>query len=453
MRIITKKALPRRTVLRGLGVTLALPWLESMVPALTALARSAAAPARRFGVFYVPNGMSMGYWSPRSEGPLDQLPPTLRTLQAHKDQVLMLGGLNQAASTAVVRAGAHARSSGVFLTCVPFTGAEATVVAATTMDQLAAARFGQETQIASLELGIESPALLGACDAVSCALTNTISWSSPTTALPIDNDPRSVFERLFGLSGSTDPAARLARIRRDRSILDVLTEHTARLSARLGPRDRAKFEEYLDAVRDVERRIRMAEQQNARELPVVDQPAGIPNQYGEHAELMTDLLLLAYQTDLTRVGTFMLGREVSSRAYPEIGVADSHHPLSHHSNDVPKLERLHKVNEYHFRQFARLVGKLSEIAEGDGTMLDHSLFLYGTGISDSNTHFFDDLPIAVVAGKATGIRGGRYVRYPQGTPLANLHLTLLDRLGVPLDRFGDSTGPLTNLGDHTLSGV
>lgn len=450
---ITKKALPRRTVLRGLGVTLALPWLESMVPALTALAQSGAAPARRLGVFYAPNGMSMGYWSPQKVGAIDQLPLTLQTLQAHKDRVLMLGGLNQAAAVEVVRAGAHARSSGVFLTCVPFTGSEATVVAATTMDQLAARQFGQETQIASLELGIESPALLGACDGVSCSLTNTISWSSPTTALPIDNDPRSVFERLFGLSGSTDPEARLARLQRDRSILDMLTEHTARLSTRLGPADHAKFEEYLDSVRDVERRIQMAEEQGSRELPVVDQPLGIPTDYAEHAELMTDLLLLAYQTDLTRVSTFMLGREISARAYPEIGVADSHHPLSHHSNDVPKLERLHKVNAYHFRQFARLVDKLSLLPEGEGTMLDNSLFLYGTGISDSNTHFFDDLPIAVVAGKETGIDGGRYVRYPQGTPLANLHVSLLDKLGVRLDSFGDSTGPLANLGDHTLSGL
>ena len=450
---LTKKALPRRTVLRGLGVSLALPWLDSMVPALTALAQSPAAPGRRFGVFYAPNGMSMGYWSPESEGALDQLPPTLQSLQSHRERVLMLGGLNQASSSRVVRAGAHARSSGVFLNCVPFTGKEADVVAATTMDQLAARQFAAETQLASLELGIESPALLGACDAVSCSLTNTIAWSSPTTALPIDNDPRSVFERLFGLSGSTDPEARLARIQRDRSILDVLTQQTARLTARLGPRDRAKFAEYLDAVRDVERRIRMAEEQNTRELPVVAQPAGIPTDYGAHAELMTDLLVLAYQTDLTRVSTFMLGREVSARAYPEIGVADSHHPLSHHSNDVPKLERLHKVNEYHFRQFARLVDKLSALPEGDGTMLDHSLFLYGSGISDSNTHFYDDLPIAVVAGKAVGVTGGRYVRYPQGTPLANLHLALLDKVGVRLDSFGDSTGQLTNLGEHTLPGV
>ena len=443
--IITKRALPRRTVLRGLGVTLALPWLESMAPALTALSQTAAAPPRRFGVFYVPNGMSMGYWLPEAEGAFDTLPPTLQSLQPHKDRVLMLGGMSQAAADQVLRSGAHARSSGVFLTCVPFTGAAATVVAETTMDQLVAREWGRETQLTSLELGIESAALLGSCDGVSCALTNTIAWSSPTTALPIDNDPRSVFERLFGLSGSTDPEARLARIQRDRSILDVLTEHVARLNTRLGPRDRLKFDEYLDGVRDVERRIQRAEEQNSRELPVVDQPAGIPRDYAEHAELMTDLLALAYQTDLTRVSTFMMAREVSSRAYPEIGVADSHHPLSHHSNDLPKLARLHKINEFHFRQFGRMVDRLSTIEEGEGTVLDQCLFLYGTGISDSNTHFYDDLPIALVAGKSTGFTGGRYVRYAPGTPLANMHLSLLDEMGIQLDRFGDSTGRLGRL--------
>ena len=451
--IITKRALPRRTVLRGLGVTLALPWLESMVPALTALSQSTSNPPRRFGAFYVPNGMSMAYWSPQNEGPLDQVPPTLQALQSHKEKLLMLGGLNQAVSDKILRAGAHSRSSGPFLSCTQFTGSEATVVAATTMDQLLAREFGQETQIGSLELGIESAAILGSCDGVSCALTNSISWSSPTTVLPIDNDPRSVFERLFGLSGSTDPETRMHRIQRDRSILDVLTEHTARLSNTLGSRDRAKIAEYLDSIRDVERRIQKAEEQNSRELPVVDQPVGIPIDYAEHAELMVDLLALSYQTDLTRVSTFMLAREVSSRAYPEIGVADSHHPLSHHSNDVAKLERLHKLNEFHFRQVARLVDKLSALPEGDGTVMDNTLFLYGSGISDSNTHFYDDLPIALIGGKSLGIKGGRYARYSQGTPLANLHLTLLDKFGLPLDKWGDSTGQLGNLGDRTLSEV
>jgi hypothetical protein len=450
---ITKKHLPRRAVLRGLGVTLALPWLDSMVPALTALAKTTAVPPRRFGVFYVPNGMSMGYWWPQAEGPMQALPPTLQSLEPFKDRVLLVGGLAGDAANKIKGAGAHSRSSGTFLTCVPFQAiTDTNVVAATTMDQLVAKAFGNETELASIELGLESAAILGACDGASCALTNTISWSTPTTPLPIDNDPRSVFERLFGLSGSTDPAARLARIRRNRSMLDVLTRQIARLNTTLGPRDQAKFDEYLDSIRDVERRISKAEQQSARELPVVDQPIGIPSDYAEHAALMMDLLALAYQTDLTRVSTFMLAREVSSRAYPEIGVSDSHHPLSHHANEAPKLERLHKINEYHVRQFAHLVKKLDAIHEGDGTMLDHSLFMYGTGISDSNTHFYDDLPIALVGGKGAGITGGRYIRYPQGTPLANLHVTLLDKLGVRVAKFGDSTGALS-LGDVGLSGL
>ena len=447
-----KKHLPRRTVLRGLGTALALPWLDGMVPALTALAQSGAAPARRFGVFYVPNGMSMGYWSPQTEGAMVELPPTLRALQPHKDQVLLLGGLDLDAADNVRRAGAHAPSSGTYLTCVPFNAiTDANVVAATTVDQLVAKEFARETQLASLELGLESAGMLGACDGASCALTNTIAWSTPTTPLPIDNDPRSVFERLFGLTGSTDPAARRARLERDRSILDVLTDQVARLAVSLGPADGAKLDEYLDSVRDVERRIQKAEEQSARELPVVDQPAGIPSDYGEHARLMMDLLALAYQTDLTRVSTFMLAREVSSRAYPEIGVSDSHHPLSHHANEPAKLARLHKVNAYHVDQFAHLVNKLAALPEGDGTILDHSVFLYGTGISESNSHSYDDLPIAVVGGKGAGVTGGRYVRYPKGTPLANLHLTLLDKLGVRLESFADSTGRLDALGDRTLA--
>jgi hypothetical protein len=313
------------------------------------------------------------------------------------------------------------------------------------MDQIAAREFAKETQLASLELGIESAAMLGTCDGTSCALTNTISWSTPTTPLPLDNDPRSVFERLFGTSGSTDATARLARIKRDRSILDVVNEQLRRLNGRLYPADQSKFEEYVESVRDVERRIQRAEEQNSRELPALDQPMGVPSDYAEHAKLMMDLLALAYQTDLTRISTFMLAREVSGRAYPEIGVSDAHHPLSHHQNEQAKLERLAKVNEYQFRAFGHFVDRLARTKEGDRTMLDHSVFLYGTGISDSNTHFHDDLPIAVVGGKASGITGGRYIRQPQGTPLANLHITLLDRLGVPVDKFGDSTGTLRNL--------
>src|SRR6058998_2572012 len=445
--IVTKTHLSRRTVLRGLGVSLALPLLDSMVPALTALGQTAAAPVRRLGVFYVPNGMSMPYWWPKAEGPLKELPPTLQSLNAHKDNVLLCGGLADEAANLVKGGGDHARSAGTFLTCVPFKiTAGADVYAAVSMDQLAARELGKETQLSSLELGIESNAMVGSCDGgASCAYTNTIAWSNETTPLPIENDPRAVFERLFGTSGSTDRGARLARIEQDRSILDFVNAQISGLQRIIGPTDKLRVNEYLDSVRDVERRIQMAEQQNSRELPVVDQPIGIPADYAEHTRLMMDLLALAYQTDLTRVSTFMLAKEVSGRAYPEIGVSDSHHPLSHHQDEAAKLERLHKVNEYHFQQFAHLVAKLAATPEGDGTMLDHTLFLYGTGISDSNTHFHDDLPIAVVGGQKAGITGGRYVRHAKGTPIANLYLAILDNLGVHLDQFGDSTGRLNTL--------
>ena len=447
--IITKMHLPRRTVLRGLGATLALPLLDGMVPALTALSKTAAAPVRRFGVFYVPNGMSMPYWFPKTEGPLKELPPTLRSLAELKDRVLLCGGLADEPANLVKGGGDHARSAGTFLTGVPFKiTAGADVFASVSMDQIAAQELAKETQLASIELGIESNAMLGACDGgASCAYTNTIAWRTPTTPLPIENDPRAVFERLFGTTGSTDPKARLARMKRDRSILDFVGVEVGSLERVIGPRDRTKLTEYLDSVRDIERRIQMAEQQNSRELPVVDQPVGVPTDYAEHAKLMMDLLALAYQTDMTRISTFMLAREVSGHAYPEIGVSDSHHPLSHHQDEPAKLERLHKINEYHFQQFAYLVKKLAAMPEGDGTMLDYSLFLYGTGISDSNTHFHDDLPIALIGGKAAGIKGGRYIRYPKGTPLANLHLTILDKLGVPVEKLGDSTGKLDRLTD------
>ena len=445
---ITKTHLPRRAVLRGLGATIALPLLDSMVPALTAQSKTAAAPLKRVGVFYVPNGMSMPYWFPTTEGPLDELPPTLQSLSAFKDRVLLCGGLDDEAANLVKGGGGdHARSAGTFLTGVPFrltNGAD--VYAAVSMDQIAARELSKETQLASLELGIESNAMVGNCDGgASCAYTNTIAWRTPTTPLPIENDPRAVFERLFGTSGSTDPAARLGRLQRDRSILDIVGDRLAALNLVVGPGDRVKVDEYLDAVRDVERRIQMAERQNTRELPVVEQPVGVPSDYAEHARLMMDLLALAYQTDLTRVSTFMLAREVSGRAYPEIGVSDSHHPLSHHQDESAKLERLHKINEYQFRQFSYLVEKLAGLPEGDGSMLDSTLFLYGTGISDSNTHFHDDLPIAVIGGKAAGIKGGRYIRYAQDTPLANLHVSILERLGVPVETLGDSTGQLDRL--------
>ena len=447
--LISKIHLPRRTVLRGLGATLALPLLDSMVPALTALSKTAAAPVRRFGVFYVPNGMSMPYWSPTAEGPLTELPPTLRSLAEFKDRLLLCGGLDDEAAKRVITAGGHARAAGTFLTCVPFKPTRgADVYASVSMDQIAAKELSKETQLASLELGIESNDMLGSCDGgASCAYTNTVAWRTPTTPLPIENDPRALFERMFGTSGSTDPEARRARMRRDSTVLDAVSEELGDLERVIGPWDRVKLDEYLSAVRDAERRIAMAERQNTLELPVVDQPVGKPSDYAEHAKLMMDLLALAYQTDLTRISTFMLAREISGLAYPEIGVSDSHHPISHHQDKPANLEKLHRINEYHFQQFTHLVKRMAATPEGDGTMLDSTLFLYGTGISDSNTHFYHDLPIALVGGKATGITGGRYVRYPNGTPLANLWVTILEKLGTPVETFGDSTGTLKRLSD------
>jgi hypothetical protein len=447
--IISKMHISRRLVLRGFGAALALPVLDAMVPALTAAANAAGAPVKRLGVFYVPNGMSMPYWFPKAEGPLGELPATLKSLAAFKDRVLLCGGLADEPANRVKGGGDHARSAGTFLTGVPYKlTAGADVYGAVSMDQIIAKQLSKETQLASLELGIESNAMLGSCDGgASCAYTNTIAWSDPTTPLPIENDPRAVFERLFGTSGSTDRGARLARIEQDRSILDYVNEQLRRLQKQIGPQDKVRVDEYLTSVRDVERRIQMAEDQNARELPVVDQPIGIPADYQQHARLMMDMLALAYQTDLTRVSTFMLAKEVSGRSYPEIGVGDSHHPVSHHQDEPAKLERLHKINEYHFRQFAYLVDKLSKLPEGDGTMLDHTVFLYGTGISDSNTHFHDDLPIAIVGGKAAGIKGGRYIRFPKGTPLTNMHLTILENMGVHPESIGDSTGKLDRLTD------
>jgi hypothetical protein len=449
--IITKMHLPRRTFLKGVGASIALPFLDSMVPALTALSKTAAAPIKRLGIFYVPNGMAMKYWVPQADGSAFELPRTLQPLAPYRDQVTVLTGL--VSRCAYPRPGEgggdHARSAATFLTGVHIKRTSAAdVQAGMSADQIAAQHLAEHTQLASLELALESVELLGACDGTyACAYSNTIAWRSPTTPLPMEPDPRAVFERLFGTAASTDPAARLARVRRDRSILDSVSEKAERLQLRLPPGDRTKLTEYLDSVRDVERRIQKAEEQSGREALVVDQPAGIPNDFAEHAKLMMDLLALAFQTDMTRVATFMIAREVSSRPYPEIGVSDSHHPLSHHENDPAKLDRLGQINLHHLKQFAHLVEKLKTTADGAGSLLDHSLLVYGAGISDSNTHFHDNLPIVLVGSAAGGLKGGRHIRYSNEVPLTNLWLTVLDKMGVPAEKVGDSTGKIQHLWD------
>ena len=435
--IITKKALSRRTVLRGLGASLALPLLDGMVPAFAAIRTTAANPVRRLGVVYVPNGMMMPQWSPTTEGAGFEFPTILEPLAPYRDYVQVLSGMHGVESE-----GPHARASTRFLTGMPSKPDDGSDLrGGVSMDQIAGRVHGRETQLATLELALDGRDFAGSCDdGFSCAYTNTIAWANETTPLPMENNPRAVFERLFGDSGSTAPAVRKARLSRDASLLDSVTERAADLSRELGTADQAKLGQYLDAVRDIERRIQMAEAQSDRELPVVSQPAGIPGTIGEHAKLMFDLMALAYETDLTRVATFMLGREITGRTYAEIGVPDAHHPISHHQRDPEKLAKLTKINQYHVQLFSEFMERLRTTPDGDGSLLDHSMIVYGAGMGDSNAHASTNLPILLAGGGAG--TGGRHVRYSEDTPLANLHLSLLDKMGVPLESLGHSDGRL-----------
>ena len=447
--IITKTYLPRRTFLRGIGAAVALPLLDGMIPALTALSATAARPVRRLGVVYVPNGVFMGHWTPAGGATGFDFTPILEPLGPFRDDMLVLTGLSNKQGDAWPGEGAgdHARAAAAYLTGVhPKKTEGADIRAAVSMDQIAARRLGEETQLASLELSLESREAVGSCDpGYSCAYANTLSWRSPTTPLPMENDPRVVFERLFGGNASTDPEVWRARREEDRSILDAVGDKVARLQRDLGQRDRLKLDEYLAAIRDLERRIQMAEAQSERELPVMDQPPGVPATFEKHAKLMFDLQVLAYQADLTRVITFMVGHETSQRAYPEIGVPDAHHPLSHHGGNTEKIERLIKVNEYHAQMFAYYLERLSATRDGDGSLLDQSMIIYGSGMSDGNGHNHHNLPTLLVGGGAGRVTGGHHLRYPANTPVTNLFLTVLDKLGVPVETIGDSTGQVEHL--------
>jgi hypothetical protein len=437
--IIAKKALPRRAVLRGMGSMLALPLLDSMMPALSALQTSAARPVNRFSVMYVPNGMIMKHYLPLTEGRSYELTPTLSALAPFREQVLVLSGL-ECIPTAGRPGGAHAKASTRFLTDVSPPTSETWLDAGVSMDQILAAETGKQTQLASLELAIESAETAGACDTgFACPYTNTISWKSQNTPLPTQNNPRVVFERLFGDSTSTDPTVRLARLRQRRSVLDSIGEEVAHLRGALPQGDRAKLTEYLDAIRDVEQRIQIAEQQSDQELPLVDHPAGIPAGWEDHVNLMFDLQVLAFRCDLTRVITLMVGHEHSGMTYPQIGVPDAHHPISHHQQEPEKVAKVAKINAYHVQMFARFLAKLQATADGDGTLLDHLTVMYGAGMADSNSHSPIDIPMILAGGGAGTLTGGRHVRF-KNMPLANLHLTLLDQFGVHWDRIGDSTG-------------
>ena len=448
--IVTKKAIDRRMVLRGAGAMLALPLLDAMVPALTAISQTAAAPIKRFGAFYVPNGMSIakGHWTPLATGAGFEMTNILKPWEKFRDRLTVVSGLTNRPAIGLVGEGAgdHARGPACWLTGVHVKKTEGgDYQAGTSLDQHMAQQVGRETPLPSLELGMDSIDFVGACDpGYSCVYQATISWKTPTVPLPMENDPRAVFERLFGSGGTTDPKARLARIAKSRSVLDALTGTVTRLQRDLGAQDRAKIDQYLDAVRDAERRLEKAEKQNVQ-LPVMERPTSIPEAFEDHIKLQFDLVALAFQADITRIFTFLLAKEMGPHAYPGSGVPEAHHGVSHHQGKAERLEKLGRINTYHTYMFAYLLEKLQATPHGGGTLLDDTILTYGAGIGNSDQHSHTDLPAAVIAGKNTGIRGGQHIAAAKDTPLMNVHLTLLDKMGVPMEKFGDSTGKVNEL--------
>lgn len=449
MTMIFNKAIPRRTFLRGLGATLALPLLDGMIPVFGAASdRLLARPTPRLSIVFAPNGRIMENWTPAAEGTAFELPSILEPLAPFRDRMIVLSGLAHKTADALPNegdGGPHERGGAAFLTGVhPRRTSGANIYGGTSVDQFAARELGKHTQLASLELGMEPNGIGGACEnGWSCSYINTLSWSTPTTPLPVECNPRAVFERLFGDHNSTDPAEQRNRIKENRSILDALTQEVPQLLGGLGPSDRLKLTEYLDAIRDVERRIQMSEEQASRELPVVDRPPGIPSTYQEHVKLMFDLQVLAYQCDLTRVITFMMGREKSDYSYREIGISEPYHPLTHHMNDPVKIAKVLQINIFQSRMFAYFLEKLRSTPDGDGSLLDSVTIMHGSCLSDGNQHKHDDLPVLLLGG-AVGhqFKGGRHIRYPKDTPMPNLYLTLLDSLGAPVDHLGNSSGRL-----------
>jgi hypothetical protein len=433
--IITKKTIPRRTVLRGMGVAVALPFLDGMVPAFASAVETRS--PRRFGVVYVPNGMVLSNWTPLTQGKDFEFTPTLKPLEKHRDDLIVVSGTDRVAGT-------HAAGCTSFLTDVapkPSDGSE--LLAGVSMDQLIANHIGGGTQLKSLEISLDGREGGGSCEpGYSCTYSYTLVWRTPTTPVPMEDNPRAVFERLFGDSATTEPKARRRANAVNRSILDSVGESASRLHRNLGPQDQTKLEEYFEAVRSVEQRIQVAQAQSERELPIVEQPAGIPEKYSDHAKLMFDLQVLAHQCDLTRVTTMMMGRESSGRTFPEIEVYAPWHPTSHHGGDRAKLDLLSQVQRYHVSLVSYYVDKLKATPDGDGSLFDHMLLLYGAGMSDPDTHSGIDVPNLLIAGHQY-FRGGRHLRCASGTPRANLHLSIMEKFGMPIEKIGNSITPLT----------
>jgi len=441
---VTRKHLPRRTFLKGVGVSLALPLLDSMIPARTLLAQTAAKPLPRLGFVYVPHGAIMDKWTPATEGAGFEFTPILKPLEPFRDRLNVVSGLgHRAADTTAV----HSLSPTTWLSGVrPKATQGVDAYAGVTADQIAAQQIGQDTVLPSMELATEDHSgLIGSCDRdYGCIYMNTLSWRTPTTPMPMEINPRKVFERMFGQGGSA--TERLARIKEDKSILDAITRDVASLQVQLGPSDREMMTQYLENVREIERRIQRAEQsQGDADLTLPARPAGVPFDYEEHIKLMYDLMALAYQADVTRVMTFMISREVSNRTYPQVGVTDGHHAISHHQNRAEKMEKNVKIQTYNLSQFGYFLDKLRNTPDGDGSLLDHAVLLYGSNMSNSNAHDHFPLPNLVIGGAAGRMKGGRHLKYTDHTPMTNLLVTMLDKVGVKQESLGDSSGLLTNL--------
>jgi hypothetical protein len=444
--MITRKALGRRTFLRGMGTAIALPVLDAMAPAF-ASSRIPGKPPVRLGFVYVPNGMDMRNWTPGYEGKLGELPRTLKPLEPFKDDMLLLSNLTHNNGRALLDGpGDHGRCCGTYLTGVHVRKSEVNIQASVSCDQIVANEIGHLTRFPSLEIGIEDARQAGDCDSgYSCAYTNNMAWRNETQPLPPILNPRELFERLFGSDAHLTPEARERRRMFRRSILDFVTEDTRKLQADLGPTDQRKLDEYLSSIRDIEKQIEQAEKFGTKVDPGMDKPYGIPADFAEHFQLMTNMLTVAFQADLSRVFTFLVTREGSSRPYREVGIPDGHHPLTHHRNDPAMMGKVAQINHYHMTQFAQWIQKLKSTPEGDSTLLDNSMIVYGAGLSDGNRHLHHDLPTAILGRGAGYLSSGRHLVYRKETPMANLHRTLMDRMGARVDFFGDSTGKLDGL--------
>ena len=442
--MVTKKHLSRRTFLHGVGATIALPYLDAMTPAFA----SAAKPVTRAAFVYTANGIIMKDWTPTEIGNNFDLSKTLSPLRSFQDQTVVISGLDHKNGEALGDGpGDHARAGASWLTGAhPKKTRGADIRNGQSIDQAIAQQIGQTTPLPSLEIGLQDVRMVGGCDSgYSCAYSNTISWSSPTTPLPYETNPRRVFERLFGDGETTDPKARAMQLKQNRSLLDFVLQDTQRLAPKLGASDRSKLSDYLDSVREVERRIQNVEQREAAELPALDRPEGIPPSFEDHLKIMSDLIAIAFQADLTRVVTFMFSREGGNRAYPSIGVPDAHHGLSHHQNDPVRMARLQSIDQYHVEMFSYLLGKLRDSVDDTGSILENSVVLYGSSLSDSNAHLHNNLPTVIVGGASGKLKGGRHLRVPDGTPMTNMLLSIADGLDVPMEKFGDSSGHLSDI--------